>query len=451
MSLTKERLRFSTFDDLCLLHEVLALNPFEDSSRWKDVLTAIVKGTSKKFSLRAVKEHLQYILMLWAKEDRSNIRKSGTEEEYDEKEVLLQQVTDLSREFRGKTKPINVTPNKAKIIGSDIRNIAVIEEGQASANTDTILEYGDTSEIPSEFDLQKSARKGTLNIPLSVDIQIEKEPCSSHETWMDNVEVIDEEENEENNLRDVYVRDMKKLKTLKSGSAAMTKSTSAYFQRLTFLQPTVQKNQSDSSFQVEDDNINDTSESIDGNIDSNLRPPSENPPTTKKFKLHPADEHFAKILEKSMNQRKLIQKEEEDEDKLFCLSLFKEIKKVPENNRLRLKIEIYNLIARQQVQENSPLSNASQHDFLSSTNQPSTSFGQHNAQSQERHRLSRHNQLVSQTQQYSVRHSEHQPHSQYGYTTYTQAGIADTNSQYIPSPLSSAESQIDLFNDRSDI
>ncbi|KAF5307556.1 hypothetical protein FQR65_LT18396 [Abscondita terminalis] len=42
------------------------------------------------------------------------------------------------------------------------------------------------------------ARKGTLNIPLSVDIQIEKEPCSSHETWMDNVEVIDEEENEEN-------------------------------------------------------------------------------------------------------------------------------------------------------------------------------------------------------------------------------------------------------------
>ncbi|KAF5291976.1 hypothetical protein FQR65_LT20359 [Abscondita terminalis] len=156
MSLTKERLRFSTFDDLCLLREVLALNPFEDSSRWKDVLTAIVKGTSKKFSLRAVKEHLQYILMLWAKEDRSNIRKSGTEEEYDEKEVLLQQVTDLSREFRGKTKPINVTPNKAKIIGSDIRNIAVIEEGQASASTDTILEYGDTSEIPSEFDLQKS-------------------------------------------------------------------------------------------------------------------------------------------------------------------------------------------------------------------------------------------------------------------------------------------------------
>ncbi|KAF5272260.1 hypothetical protein FQR65_LT17475 [Abscondita terminalis] len=94
--------------------------------------------------------------MLWAKEDRSNIRKSGTEEEYDEKEVLLQQVTDLSREFRGKTKPINVTPNKAKIIGSDIRNIAVIEEGQASASTDTILEYGDTSEFPSEFDLQKS-------------------------------------------------------------------------------------------------------------------------------------------------------------------------------------------------------------------------------------------------------------------------------------------------------
>lgn len=235
---------------------------------------------------------------------------------------------------------------------------------------------------------------------------------------------------------------MKKMKTLKSGSAAESKFTSAYFQRLTFLQPTVQKKISDSSFEAEDGNINDTSESVDKNIDSSSRPPGENPPATKKYKLHPADEHFAKILEKSIAQRKPIEKEEDDEDKLFCLSLFKEIKKVPEQNRLRLKIEIYNLIARQQVQENSAqVSNASQYEFSSPTNQPSTSFSQYNAQPQEHQPLSSNKFLVSQAQQYSMRHSEYHPYSQYGYTTYRQTRTADTNLQYTPSPLSSAESQ----------
>ncbi|XP_072389794.1 uncharacterized protein [Diabrotica undecimpunctata] len=140
------------------------------------------------------------------------------------------------------------------------------------------------------------------------------------------------------NLRDVYVRDMKKIKTLKSSSTATSKSTSAYFQTLTFLQPTVQKRKSDSSFQVEDDNNKDgdVPESAEGNSDSNFRPPGEYPPATKKYKLHPANEHFAKILEKSINQRRPIEKEEDDEDKLFCLSLLKELKKVPEHNRLRL-------------------------------------------------------------------------------------------------------------------
>ncbi|KAK4881537.1 hypothetical protein RN001_004856 [Aquatica leii] len=77
MSSTKERLRFAMFDDLCLLREVLAINPYEDSIRWKDVLAAVIKVTSKKFTLRAIKEHLQYILMLWAKEDRDNLRNVG--------------------------------------------------------------------------------------------------------------------------------------------------------------------------------------------------------------------------------------------------------------------------------------------------------------------------------------------------------------------------------------
>ncbi|KAK4887475.1 hypothetical protein RN001_003746 [Aquatica leii] len=151
------------FDDLCLLREVLSINPYEDSIRWKDILAAVIKGTSKKFTLRAIKEHLQYILMLWAKEDRDNLRKSGTEEEYNEKEVLLQQVTDLSREFRGKNKTPTKINKQIQFIGAEIRN-AVLQEEHAEASTDVacasidvVYEYGDTSEIPFEFDQPKSA------------------------------------------------------------------------------------------------------------------------------------------------------------------------------------------------------------------------------------------------------------------------------------------------------
>ncbi|KAK4882554.1 hypothetical protein RN001_005873 [Aquatica leii] len=95
--------------------------------------------------------------MLWAKEDRDSLRKSGIEEEYNEKEVLLQQVTDLSREFRGKNK----TPTKIKkqihFIGAEIRNAVVLQEEQAEASsdvacasTDVVCEYGNTSKIPSD-------------------------------------------------------------------------------------------------------------------------------------------------------------------------------------------------------------------------------------------------------------------------------------------------------------
>lgn len=57
----------------------------------------------------------------------------------------------------------------------------------------------------------------------------------------------------------------------------------------------------------------------------------------------------AKIIEKSLNQRNVAEKKEDDEDKLFCLSLVKEIKKLPKIIRLKTKIEINNLILKNQV------------------------------------------------------------------------------------------------------
>lgn len=117
--------------------------------------------------------------------------------------------------------------------------------------------------------------------------------------------------------------------------AAPAKSSYLFFRRLQFLQPTVQKNSTESNFEIGFDNNYENPETENPNQDSSYNTPNQadkNPnqqQQRKKIKLHPTDEHFANIIEKSLNHRNNSEKREEDEDKLFCMSLYKEIKKVP--------------------------------------------------------------------------------------------------------------------------
>jgi len=153
-------------------------------------------------------------------------------------------------------------------------------------------------------------------------------------------------------LRDNYVREAKKCKMVKSGSGRSNKSTYLHSERLRFLQGSVENNVTESSFSTDDENVKITNNSNNVNdVDDNFKSPKEDcRKNKKKIKLHPADEHFANILEKSMAQRYVPEKkDEDDEDKLFCLSLVKEIKKVPEDKRLKLKIDMYNLILQNQT------------------------------------------------------------------------------------------------------
>lgn len=122
----KGRVRFSIFDDIILLREVLRQNPYECDSRWNDVLDNIVKITSKNFTLRSIKEHLQHLLDLWTNEDRANLRKSGTEEQYNEKEQLLHQIKDMKREFR------HYLSNKMSIKESECRRKGIETRMQTS-------------------------------------------------------------------------------------------------------------------------------------------------------------------------------------------------------------------------------------------------------------------------------------------------------------------------------
>ncbi|KAL4084006.1 hypothetical protein QTP88_029322 [Uroleucon formosanum] len=162
-------------------------------------------------------------------------------------------------------------------------------------------------------------------------------------------------------IRDAYVKEVKKMKQVKSGSGAV-KSSYLYYKRLQFLQPTIKKNSTESNFETAnvggDENLESSTENSieeDSSRVSNEEGTFKSPlQQRKKIKLHPADEHFANIIEKSLNHRNTIEKKEDDEDKLFCLSLYKEIKKVPDAMRLKTNIEIYNLLLKNQSIQTHP-------------------------------------------------------------------------------------------------
>lgn len=67
------------------------------------------------------------------------------------------------------------------------------------------------------------------------------------------------------------------------------------------------------------------------------------------------ENRLADILQESIQSQDKIQRElsekntNQDQDKLFCLSLYKELKKVPENKRLAPKIELLEVIERGQT------------------------------------------------------------------------------------------------------
>lgn len=114
------------------------------------------------------------------------------------------------------------------------------------------------------------------------------------------------------------------------------------------MQKSIEKNITESSFCTNDENPKRTLDINDEN--ETFKTPNENQHTSKKkLKLNPADEHFDNILERSLAQKQVPEKQEDDEDKLYCLSLLKDIKKVPETKRLKLKIDIYNLILQNQT------------------------------------------------------------------------------------------------------
>ncbi|KAE9521450.1 hypothetical protein AGLY_018150 [Aphis glycines] len=129
MDSRKERLRFSTKDDLCLLRQVICLNPYNDINQWSIIKDALVSTSNKNFSIRSVKEHKMELIKkskfihihidgivfgVFTEADafsrqapviffaKIHCTISGTEEEYGEKCQLLQEINDMYRDFNKK-------------------------------------------------------------------------------------------------------------------------------------------------------------------------------------------------------------------------------------------------------------------------------------------------------------------------------------------------------------
>lgn len=134
---------------------------------------------------------------------------------------------------------------------------------------------------------------------------------------------------------------MKALKdnVTRSGSAAKKKTQYIFYNNLMFLKDTVSINETDSSMQRQENERNET---------ENVADPVVVPPPKRKKKKNKEDDIGVELIN-VLNKNVELKKAEEDEDRLFFLSLVSEIKKVPEHIRLRTKSQIMQVITEAQT------------------------------------------------------------------------------------------------------
>ncbi|XP_044746945.1 uncharacterized protein LOC123308387 [Coccinella septempunctata] len=171
-------------------------------------------------------------------------------------------------------------------------------------------------------------------------------------------------------LRDSFVREMRRKKNAPSGSGASYETSYIHFQRLMFLERSVRDKFTESNFNNSQTST-DYDQDVSGDCEDIARPSMQSH-TRKRKKMGAADAEFLDIIQKNLNEHQTIQHPsmtEQDDDKLFCLSLHKELLKVPEVNRLQTKIEMMHVLQRgQQLGQQVPIVSPHQMSFTRTTN-----------------------------------------------------------------------------------
>ncbi|KAK3088539.1 hypothetical protein FSP39_020305 [Pinctada imbricata] len=93
----KKQIRFKSIDDIKLLREVVASNPFKNKGKWTEIAESLSKPG---FILdgRRVRERTQLLIDQHRRENAENIKASGTDEVVEEKTTLLDEILELREE-----------------------------------------------------------------------------------------------------------------------------------------------------------------------------------------------------------------------------------------------------------------------------------------------------------------------------------------------------------------
>ncbi|KAH7986098.1 hypothetical protein HPB49_026119 [Dermacentor silvarum] len=146
------RVHFTADVDILVLREARAINPYEDVSRWAVMSENLPRAIQRNLSPHCLRDRVDLLLAQSAARDRANLRKSGTEEEYNE-EQLLAKVYELAKESGYKLKPSSIRkvsatrrqqqqhsksrrPAADKGIASAVRDLAASEIATESDGTD---------------------------------------------------------------------------------------------------------------------------------------------------------------------------------------------------------------------------------------------------------------------------------------------------------------------------
>ncbi|KAL1471343.1 hypothetical protein MTO96_039995 [Rhipicephalus appendiculatus] len=100
-----KRFRFTMEADIYMLREVREQDPYHNPSLWLSVAENLSLALARPISARGIRKRCVLLLAQFAQENRANLRKSGTEEPYGEKEQLLQEIYDMVRSHGYRTRP----------------------------------------------------------------------------------------------------------------------------------------------------------------------------------------------------------------------------------------------------------------------------------------------------------------------------------------------------------
>ncbi|KAF6214014.1 hypothetical protein GE061_011743 [Apolygus lucorum] len=145
---SRPRIRFTDEDDLFLLKEVAAENPFEDGSKWKVVADKMKGKFSKAFTPRNLRERINHLLQRYNLHFEEWMVARNKDEATLERITLLQETRDMKQEFRGKR--LKKSEQVASQTGKMLRDEAA--KNHASTSQHVGDEMVETTVVPTDVE-----------------------------------------------------------------------------------------------------------------------------------------------------------------------------------------------------------------------------------------------------------------------------------------------------------